>query len=201
MNNYERLAASTYVVDSFREVSEVWRHYEDHGDDDSLARVAHLICGTLKDLSGDSEFWAAAIDAAKEAGERSEAVSEVLADLSEFRHFEEYVLIEAGIPREDAARFASELICAIRMSETRLDGDAVVNLQGRVRDLGKAVCEVASAGQAKREKRRRLVWRGFKVLKGAATVVVDGVATPGLPMTLLSISGGLVEIADAVFEE
>lgn len=199
MNGYERLGASEYLVSDYVKVSELWRQYEDLGNDELLRRAAKLMCGTFGRLSGDQEFWGATMNAIRDAEHEREAVSRVLADLREFREIEEDVLTKFGIPPERASRLASDLITAIRMAERFPDGDTVANLQARVETLGAQICEVAAPHRVPGWRRR--VAKGMWFLGGAAAIVVDGVTAPALPLTLLSIGGGVAMMAAEVIDE
>lgn len=201
MSDYGRLGASEYVLDAYVRVLDAWRYYEDHGDDGALRAAGDMLCETLGRLSGDQEFWGAAIDAMSdlEAEEEKGAFSEVLSNLAEFREFEERALMEFGVPVEQASRLVSDLIVAIRMAEKFPDWAAIVNLQNRVGALGERMCEVANARPQQRHKWRRRVLKGMKVLGGGAAVVVDGLTAPVPPLALVSIGGGLLVMgADAL---
>lgn len=199
MANYERLAASDYVVGSYVEVSELWRRYEDSGKAKHIRAAASLLCETLQRLSGDQEFWSVIIDALGDIdGQQAGAVREVLGDLSDFRRLEEDALKELGVPPDQASRLSSDLINAIRMAEGFPNGASITNLQLRVGDLGAEICEVAKGSHGW----KRLVPKGMRVLSGAAVTVADGVTTfPIPPLAVLSIGGGVILMALDAFDE
>lgn len=199
MADYKRLEASAYVVQSYVEVSELWRRYEDSGKAKHARAAASLLCDTLRRLSGDQEFWSLTIDAVGEIdGPEAEAVREVLEDLSEFRRLEEDALRNLGVPSDQASRLSSDLINAIRMAEGFPDGASITNLQSRVGDLGARICEVADASHGW----KRLVSKGMRVLGGAAATVVDGVTIFPIPvLAVLSIGGGVILMGLDAFDE
>jgi hypothetical protein len=201
MPAYERLAASEYVIGSYAQAAELWQQFEDFGKDAQLRRVAVLLCETLGRLGGDEEFWGATFETIRETGDEAAAVNEVLADLREFRGIEEGILVNSGVPPAQASRLASELITAIRVAKELPSGDTVLALRARVEALGAGICEVAAADHAEPPRWRRRLAKGMRVLGGAAAIVVDGVTAPALPITLLSVGGGVLVITGEVIDE
>lgn len=199
--HYEVLGASEYVVSDYVKVSHLWQRFEDSGDEKTLREAAKVMCGTFGRLSGDQEFWAAAIDAVGDIEHQGQVVREVLADLREFREIEVNLLMKAGVPPEQASKLVSELITAIRITEELPRGNAVLNLQGRVEALGSQICEIAQAHEVRPPRCRRRVVRGMQILGGAATVVVDGVTAPALPIALVSVGGGLLLMGAEAIDE
>jgi hypothetical protein len=203
MGSYPALAASRYIVDDYARVSDHWRRYEAFGRDEDLRAAAELMCQTFGRLAGDGEFWVATSEAVRDRDREDKAVRKVLADLTLFREFEERALMDLGVRADQASRLGSEVILAIRMTEDLPRADAVENLRGAVGDLGARICEVAAPAPAPaqgRSWRKRLVFKGVRVLGGAAIVAADGLtAAPFLAIPLLSIGGGLAVMATDAF--
>ena len=201
MPSYDKLAASEYLVVDYVSVSQLWRQYQDFGDDGSLRRAAELMCVTFGRLSGDKEFWAAAIETVREGEENRAAVQEVLANLRKFREIEEEVLRGSGIPPEQASQLASELVTAIRLANGFPSGDAIANLQGRVEALGTQICEVTRPHDAHPHRWRHRIVKGMQLLGGAAAAVADAVTSPAFGITLVSIGGGLLVMGADVIDD
>jgi hypothetical protein len=189
MADYDELRASIYLVRDYAKAEREYGEYARSGNDGALRRAGDMLCALFGKLEEDQQFWTALRRAGADGLERIESLDEVLGQLRNMQEEEEEeaILVELGLAPDQASRLVSDVMNAIDLVGEFLTLETVDNLNSRIRDLRKEVCE---AKKLKPKDRKRTVERGLNAAGGAATVAADGAAALVFLPTLASILGG-----------